>query len=165
VVATSWLPPLIRIVDFDNKMPAYIEAVYVCFKKDFVDSRPEFRGIRLGLKKHPQQNGKEATFWHLITEGEREEDRTIAINRCERIGWPAPVIRHSEDAEIRCWTNRRSSETRILIWLVADDYLVVLTERKGYILPWTAYTLTYGNTKRKLEKEYEAYKKARGSPL
>jgi hypothetical protein len=165
MVATSWLPPLIRKVDFDNDMTAYIEAIYARFRQDFIDMRPEFRGIRLGLKRHPEQGGKEATFWHLVTEGEREDARTLAMDRCERIGWPAPVIRHSEDEEIRCWKNRRGSETRILLWLVPDDYLVVLNEREGYILPWTAYPLTYGNTKRKLEKEYEAFKKARGSPL
>jgi hypothetical protein len=165
MVNTPWLPPLVLKRDFHNEMPAYIEAIYAIFKRDFIDSRPEFQGKRLGLKRIPLQNGKEATFWHLITEGEREKDRTIAINRCERIAWPAPVIRHSEDPEIRCWENRRGSETRILLWLVADDYLVVLSKRDGYLLPWTAYPLTYENSKRKLEKEYEAFKKARGSPF
>jgi len=162
---TPWLPPLIRIVDFNNDMKTYIEAIYATFKTDFIESRPVFRGTRLGLKKFPPQNGKEATFWHLITEGDEEEDRTIALDRCERIGWPAPVISHSDADIIRCWKNQRGSEKRIVLWLVQDDYVVVLAERNGYILPWTAYPLTYEHTKRRFATEYEAYKKARGAPL
>lgn len=164
MITTSWLPPLIRFTTFGKDMPLYIEAIYAQFKNDFINTKPVFRGTHLGLKRYPLQNGKEATFWHMITEGEQEKNRTIAINRCERIGWPAPIINHSEEQVIRCWENRRKSEIRILLWLVQDNYLVVLTKRSGYILPWTAYPLTQEHTKMKLEKEYQDYKKARGAP-
>jgi len=37
---------------------------------------------------------------------------------------------------------------------------VVLEDRGQYILPWTAYLVTYKNQRRRLMEEYEAYKNA-----
>ena len=37
--------------DFGGDFNSYLEAVYECFKNDFIINRPQFRGIRLGLKK------------------------------------------------------------------------------------------------------------------
>jgi hypothetical protein len=61
---------------------------------------------------------------------------------------------------LKIWENIRDGEKRVCIWLSFDieDYLVVLAKRTGYLLFWTAYPLTYESTKRKLQKEYEAYK-------
>ena len=39
------------------------------------------------------------------------------------------------------------------------EYLVVLAQRKGYILLWTAYMVTEPHRKRKLEKEFQKYQK------
>jgi hypothetical protein len=36
----------------------------------------------------------------------------------------------------------------------------VLAERNGCLLPWTAYLITEEHRRRKLQKEYEAFKKA-----
>ena len=47
--------------------------------------------------------------------------------------------------------------SRILIWLESEQYLVVLTDRGEYILPWTAYQVTRDHQQRKLQKEYEKY--------
>lgn len=55
------------------------------FYLDFLDSKPVFQGRRLGLKRHPLSQGKEATFWHMISEGTTEEKRTPDFRRCERI--------------------------------------------------------------------------------
>ncbi|MNH30689.1 hypothetical protein D3C79_909980 [compost metagenome] len=43
---------------------------------------------RLGLKRHPVIQGKEATFWHMISEGNDEAERLPDLRRCERIRWP-----------------------------------------------------------------------------
>jgi hypothetical protein len=39
------------------------------------------------------------------------------------------------------------------------EYLVVLAERKGYVLLWTAFPVTEPHRKRKLQQEYEASRK------
>ena len=66
------LPDLIELSDFGGDFHKYLEAVYECFKHDFISQRPIFRGARLGLKKYPLSQGKEATFWHMTSEGDDE---------------------------------------------------------------------------------------------
>ena len=69
------LPELIELMAFGGDFNRYLEAVYEMFKNDFIRNRPVFRGIRLGLKKYPTYNGKEATFWHMTSEGKDEQNR------------------------------------------------------------------------------------------
>ncbi|MBM4288134.1 MAG: hypothetical protein FJ135_08310 [Deltaproteobacteria bacterium] len=154
--APEWLPPLFK---FKGDFAAYLEAIYELFKADFVDTKPTFRGRTLRLKRHPMSEGKEATFWHFIQEGPVEPDRLPDLKRCERIRWPRPIIDNSEDASLKVWPNTRKGETRILLWLEEEEYLVVLAERKGYLLPWTAYMVDKPHRKRKLLKEFEDWKK------
>jgi len=156
-----WLPDLVRLVDYNGNWEKYLEAIYEFFRQDFVENRPSFRGVRLSLKRHPVIQGKEATFWHLVSEGKYEPDRLPDLRRCERIKWPRPIIEAGEqEPTLKVWENERDGETRICLWfsLEDEDYLVVLAKRNNYLLMWTAYPLTYPNTKRKLQKEYEAYK-------
>ncbi len=162
----EWLPPLVLFGDYGGDWEQYVEAIYAYFKEDFIDNKLEFRGRRLGLKRHPLSNGKEATFWHLISEGIDEASRTPDLRRCERICWPRPVVENSEDNIVKVWTNVRRStkgiETRICLWLETQEYLVILADRKTYILPWTAYVVDKPHQKRKLQKEFEDYQKNQG---
>lgn len=154
---TEWLPGLILFSDHDGDWNRYLATIYEAFRTQFIVSSPEFRGIRLGLKRHPMIRGKEATFWHMISEGSVEEERLPDFRRCERIRWPRPVIEHEAHPAVKLWKNKRGAETRIVIWLEAENYLVILSERKGYILPWTAYLVEQGHQKRKLQREFENY--------
>lgn len=156
----QWLPPLVYMNDHGGDWGAYLEVIYGFFKYDFIDSKPTFEGRRLGLKRHPVTQGKEATFWHFITEGENEDERTPDLRRCERIRWPRPVIDNSADGQIKVWKNQRNRETRICLWLENEDYLVILADRGDYILPWTAYLVEQPHRKRKLQREYEAFWKS-----
>lgn len=93
----AWLPDLVLFEDFDGDWGKYLDVIYAYFKKDFADSQPVFRGKRLGLKRHPLSQGKEATFWHMISEGENEDERLPDLRRCERIRWPKPTIELPEN--------------------------------------------------------------------
>ena len=155
------LPDLIELSEFGGNFSEYLEAVYELFKQDFITKRPVYRGIRLGLKKHPQFEGKEATFWHMTSEGKDEATRTPDLRRMERIKWPAVLINHSEHPHLKVWENSRGTETNILIFHEDENYLVVLRKRREYILPWTAYFIEYTNRKKKLLKEYEDYIKSK----
>ena len=56
------VPSLITLNEYSGNFTEFFEAVYEIFKKDFVDSKPNFRGTRLGLKKYPLVDGKEYTL-------------------------------------------------------------------------------------------------------
>jgi hypothetical protein len=135
------------------------------FKKDFLDSVPRFQGQPLHIKREPLMEGREATFWHLITEGEIEQTRNPHEMRCERIRWPRPVIERCPCTDLKVWRNRRAGGPRTVIALHDFSYVVILAERKGYYLPWTAYPVDRGHTRRKLQKEHEAYSRNLGPPL
>jgi hypothetical protein len=152
-----WLPNIVSFNDYNGDWDQYLEALYNFFKADFIDSKPNFRGQTLAVKRHPLSLGKEATFWHLISEGKDEENRLPDLRRCERIRWPKPIVENSNDNVIKFWKNRRNGETRICLWLEKEDYIIILAERTGYTLFWTAYNVTYPHQRRKLQKEYDKY--------
>ena len=160
IESLDWLPPLILFRDYGGDWNAYVEKLYEHFKRDFVESKPLYNGRRVNLKRHPMEQGKEATFWHLISDGKVEDDRLPDLRRCERIRWPRPIIEHSGDAVVKMWKNKRKDEVRICLWLESQNYLVVLADRKEYVLPWTAYLVEYPHRSRKLQHEYEAYWRA-----
>ena len=120
-------------------------------------TNPRFQGRRLGLKRHPLSQGKEATFWHMTSEGRDEESRIPDFRRCERIRWPKPVIEHDADPAVKIWRNQRGREKRICLWFEQEQYLVILADRGEYILPWTAYLVEKPHQQRKLRQEYEEY--------
>ncbi|GBD87040.1 hypothetical protein BMS3Abin03_00966 [bacterium BMS3Abin03] len=156
----EWLPALVLLEDSEGNWTKYLELIYSYFKSDFIDSETNYRGIKIAIKKHPIRNNKEATFWHLITEGKEENNRTPDLRRCERIRWTKPIIEKIPEDSIKVWKNKRHSETRVCLWLEDAEYLVVLAERNNYLLLWTAYCVTENHRKRKLQKEYESYLKS-----
>lgn len=153
----AWLPPLVLLTSFGGNWDKYVDALYAWFKRDFVDDKPIFQGKRLGLKRHPLFQGKEATFWHMTSEGSDEQNRVPDFRRCERIRWPKPIIEHDQDAKVKVWRNERGREDRICLWLEKENYLVILADRGDYILPWTAYLVEKPHQQRKLMKEYEGF--------
>lgn len=161
----EWLPPLVLLAEHGGDWERYLAAIYAWFVRDFVESKPVFRGRPIRLKRHPVSLGKEATFWHLVSEGQIEEEREIDFRRCERIRWSRPVIEHSTDSAVKVWENvrttKRGSENRICLWLEAEEYLVILADRKEYLLPWTAYQVERPHQKAKLQKEFDEYWKSR----
>jgi hypothetical protein len=155
-----WLPTLVLFEAFEGDWDRYLAALYAFFRQDFIDTSPSFNGVKLSLKRHPVIQNKEATFWHIISEGDAEADRLPDMRRCERIRWPRPVIEHSSEAVVKVWKNKRNKETRVCLWLEDAEYLVILAERRGYTLLWTAFPVTREHRKRKLLKEYEAAQKS-----
>ena len=160
----DWLPPLVLFTDYSGNWERYVEVLYEFYKQDFVHNPPSYRGHRVTRRVRPVEQGKEATFWHIISEGKTEEERTPDLRRCERIRWPRPIIEHAKEPVIKVWENKRKGDTRVCIWFEDVEYLVVLAVRRGYFLLWTAYPVTRSHTRRKLQKEYEAYTKANAAP-
>jgi hypothetical protein len=155
----EWLPQVIPLEDFKGNVEKYLDHLYEIFLDDFVRNRANLLGVRVAIKKRPVEKGKEATFWHLLSSGKIEADRLPDLRRWERIAWPKSIIDHVLDSEVKAWQNLRKGEQRICLWLEAAEYLVVLADRGGYVILWTAYQVTREHQKRKLQKEYLAAKK------
>lgn len=156
----EWLPP---VIDFNaHQWDAFLELTYAIFQKDFVHSKPKFFGIPMRLKRHPVINGKEATFWHFISEGEIESERTPDIPRASRIPWVRPIIENADkfkalSTRVYWWKTRRRNETRYLLALPDFSHVIVIADRGDYTLPWTHYPVLQEHRKRKLRKEFERF--------
>lgn len=158
------LPEILELSDYAGNFNDYLEAVYEIFKEDFIDRKPIFRGVRLGLKKYPLVDNREYTFYHITHNGKIEDERIPDFRRMERIAWPSPMINESEHPYLKVWRNIRrgkgGTKNRILILHEEEQFLVVLDDRDNFILPWTAYYLEHAWQVKKKIKEYESFKKA-----
>lgn len=163
----DWLPDLLLLSESDGNWDRYLERLYQAFDADFVTSKPAYPGKRFALKRYPITLGKEATFWHLTQKGpedgaKSEDDRVPHLPRCERIRWPRPIVEAMESGQVRVWKNVRGRYERIVIALDDFSYIVVLEDRKEYVMLWTAYPIEQNNRRRKLEKEYTDWKSKNG---
>ncbi len=158
-MAIDWLPPLVMLNQHGGDWDAYCDAVYRHFCRDFLEGAAlTFRGLPVHLKRHPVEQGKEATFWHFVSEGQVEADRTIDLRRCERICWPRALIENVGDPDLKVWDQEIRNETRTHVWCEEHDYLLVIAHRNGFVLPWTAYSVTEGHERRKLQKRWQNHR-------
>lgn len=156
----SWLPPLIL---FENHKgwKTYIDAVYKVFYYDFVQSRPFFAKLPIYVRQHPSYDNKGATFWHLISEGTEESERTPDLRRCERISWPKAIIENLNENEVKIWETTRTwkgqQQRRINFSNENFSYLVVIASKpKGFDLV-TAYGIESTHRREKLKKEFDLF--------
>ena len=159
----EWLPDLVYFDDYEGDWDKYLEAIHDVFLDGFVNSLPSWPGKRLSLKRHPEYDGKSATFWHFISTGPIENDRLPDLRRCEQIGWPRPMIDQftngsprNEDL-VNWWKNKRGSNENYVLSLPDFSYVVVVADRGEYVLPWTAYSVDYPNRRRRLAREFLDY--------
>ncbi|MDX8274098.1 hypothetical protein [Acinetobacter pittii] len=160
----DWLPNLILLDDHRGIWQEFLDAVHTQFEQDFIVSKPTWPNKRVALKRHPETAQKSATFWHMISEGKVETERTPDISRCERIAWPRPMmdnfkeISHSlHNTRVIWWKEKRGTEDRYILALSDFSYVVVIADRGEFVLPWTAYCVGYNNQKRKYEKKWKEY--------
>lgn len=167
-MTANWLPDLVLFEQCGGDWKMYVERLHGHFEDDFVRSTPSWPGKRVALKRHPEYQGKSATFWHFISEGSVEAERYPDFRRCERIRWPRPIMDAFDGAKpdaavgrIVWWKNERRGEERYV--LAPDDfsYVVIVAERKEYVLPWAAYCVERQHQRDKLRREFESYWQAR----
>lgn len=159
----NWLPELLLFEDFGGDWENYFDAVYQVFERDFERSKPRFAAHKVNLKRHPTYNNKSATFWHMISEGKDESERTPDLRRCERIAWIKTIIEEfqeiqpTESSKVLWWLEMRGTEERYHLALSDFSYLIVIAKRKDFVLPWTAFYVEYEHQRRKYKKKYEKY--------
>ena len=153
----DWLP---QLLEFDGDWWSFVDSVYARFCDDLVHSKVTYRGRTVGVRRHPESRGKGYGFWHCVSEGGLEDERTPDLERCKRIGWIRAIIENASSAEVDHWTNQRRGEKCHLLWF-REEYLVVLAGRAGrqagreYYLLKTAYLTDRPHTTRKLRAERE----------
>ena len=162
---TAWLPPLVTLAASGGDDAAYMTALYSIYSQDFINTKPTYPSRRWARKRHPEHQGRCRTFWHLITEGNDETNRTVDYDRCERIRWPRPIVDAVLTANIKGWRTTRGRSTRVCLATPDFSYLVVLEDRptQGFIMLWTTYTVTYSRRRKQLEKEWANYTAAAGA--
>lgn len=149
------MPP--ALFNLSGTWDTYVDQIYNEFQASIIQNPLTFRGKRVSCRRGPETDGKWFGFWHLISEGRIEEERTPDLRRCERIAWVRWVIENAAtNPDIDIWENNRGSNTNILLWY-NEDYLVVLKKGSTYYMIVTAYCVTYENQKRKLRKERDAF--------
>jgi hypothetical protein len=159
---TEWLPALVELRGSEGDWERYVELLYGFFRADFIDSVPGYPGKRWAMKRHPEHRGKEATFWHIISEGPDEAERLPDLRRCERIRWPRAIIDRCRTGPVLAWAQQRGSDQRIVLALPDFSYVVVLADRGEYVLLWTAFPVEREHRRRKLEREYRDWSRAGG---
>ncbi|HET7228545.1 MAG TPA: hypothetical protein VFJ16_00950 [Longimicrobium sp.] len=160
----GWLPALVELSSAGGDWNGYVDVLYNHFCNDFIRSKPAYPGKRWAMKRYPLLRGKEATFWHIVTEGEVEDERLPNLRRCERIRWPRAMIDACQTGKVRCWRQKRGREVRTAMAPESFEYLVILAERGDSVLLWTAFPVEHSHQRRKLQRECEHYERT-GQPV
>ena len=121
----------------------YEDLLYEVFMATLVNAKLSFRGLPINLRRLPIYKEKHSAFWHLISEGNVEEERTPDMERCRYLPWAAWVISaYGRTSEISAFENKRKGGTNVVLWYEPGDYAVILSKRSTYFLLVTAYPLT-----------------------
>lgn len=161
---SDWLPDLILLEDHKGIWQEFLEVIHSQFEQDFIKTKPNWPNKRVAVKRYPETDKKSSTFWHMISEGQIESERTPDIKRCERIAWPRSFIDHFKEVahsldkqNLVWWKEKRGTEERYILSLYDFSYVFVIADRGEFVLPWTAYCVLYNNQKRKFEKKWKEY--------
>lgn len=125
---------------FNGDWASYEDALYKIYLTEIVNGGLCFRGLPISCQYRPATKDKHFGFWHWISEGEKEEDRTPDLRRCERVHWIAYLIKEVEkNSEIFWWENKRKNNTHVVIWHELENFAVILAKRRDYFLLKSAY--------------------------
>jgi len=159
------LPDAVRMSDYGGQWEEYKEALYTIFQKDMVDGKPLFQGKPVFIFRETLFDGKERSFWHVISAGKNgDENRFPDMKRCESIAWIKPLIQEDGScAHHKVWAKHhdRSKRSRWYIWCDKIDYVVILEERGRTFCLITAFCVVYSSTKKTFYREYALYQKTK----
>lgn len=128
------------LLPFTGDWPSYEEDLYQIYLADIVNARLSFKGLPIRCQYRPPAKNKHFGFWHVISEGDVEDDRLLDFRRCERIRWIAYLISHADtDADISWWENQRGRNTHVVIWHEHENFAVILAKRNEFFLLKSAY--------------------------
>lgn len=156
----DYIPSKIELSLFHGDVNAYTEALYKIFKRDFIENELYYQGKKVEIIHEQYYNGKERSFWHIISEGGKDEERTPISRRAETITWAkALIVEETDCEEYKSWIkfHDKTNKFRHYIWCSAVNYLVILEDRGTYYKLITAYQVHEKNIVR-YNGEYLRYK-------
>jgi len=155
MVEATALPPLFL---FHGDWSRYVEEVYDIYSVTIFKGNLLLENKPVRCRHHPPSKGKGYGFWHVVQEGKVEDDRIPDLRRCERIRWISWMIQQvGKNPEITWWEESRGTEEDRLLWLEAEDYLIILSKRNDYWLLKTAYMTNRHHKRTTLRKNRDAY--------
>lgn len=158
----DWLPPIVKLQDFDGDSEKYLEHLFSIFETDFVRSTPSYEGQRVFYDKK-DDGGRPGCFVHITTEENKQTgEREICLRRCERIAWVKAIIEHADDPAVLVWEiehfGKKRASKRTCLFLEEGDFLIVLTEIKWGHYIVTAVYVDHPHQKRRHQEAYKKYK-------
>lgn len=157
------LPSRIEWKMFAGDFDRYEEALYTIFKRDFIDNKPCFRGKFVDIIHQQFYNGKERSFWHIVTSGGEDIRRSFDEDRCGSISWVKALIEEDivcEDFKVWVKWYDKSNRDRVFIWCSKVNYMVVLEDRGNTFKLITAFNVMPYKVK-SYQKDYENYIKTK----
>jgi hypothetical protein len=144
---------------FQGDAKLYIETLYKIFKRDFIQNTLQFQGKNVDIIHEKYFEGKERSFWHMISEGEEDASRKLNVERCASIPYVKVLITENGDCDnYRIWKkwHDKTNKERYYIWCVVANYMVILEDRITHYKLITAYNVLECMVK-SYEKAYRKY--------
>lgn len=79
------LPSRLEWKMFRGDAERYKNALYGIFQRDFLSGTLQFQGKNVDIIHEKFFEGKERSFWHIISEGNEDTDRELNTERCASI--------------------------------------------------------------------------------
>lgn len=168
-MSPHWIPNL-EPKDPNTDFHEYEDAIYMIFKHDFIDTHPQYRGMRVSVRRQQEESdGKWAGFVHITSQKDNKTgERVVDLRRCERIRYPrktidnygnCPQCGYAECDRPLVWERNKHGRDRVNILIEDEQYLVVLEphQEKGYCMLITAF---YIDNEHYLNDLLDEYKKA-----
>lgn len=136
----QWLPEMVQVNPWTDDT---YKILYTLFCRDFVDSRPRYRGREVWHFPE-KENGREMIFWHLTSRGTKpkpvprrkrkfaaaitqQAQRYPDLRRSERLTWVRPLIENPDKIEVLAWDYEEGDgKIRTYVWLEDFDFVVIM---------------------------------------
>lgn len=153
-MTAAWLPNEMNSHEYGD-FDQYFEAVYQCFRRDFIHSRVFYKGSLVSVLPNRIEDGKHFTFWHIVGRKDLKGERKICLRRCARVPWIKPIIQNYHQPEVTKWYD--PIENKFKFWLQEERHLVVLKETTRGNTLITSFP-TDGGYKKSLADEFRRAK-------
>ena len=141
------------MLDTNGDWEDVLERLYAVYKADFIDSECSCQGFLVLRNRRILDRDCEETFWHLTTK-DQYGDRLFDPRRSERLPWCRPIMTNCNDTRVATWKYaERKGKTRLYLWLIRLDYVIVLALRRDKLFLVTAYHVDGDSTRRNLNRK------------
>lgn len=157
------LPSRLEWEMFNGDFVRYEESLYQIFQRDFVVNRLVYQGKPVDIIHEQYYNGKERSFWHIVTSGQEDFTRSFDEERCGSMPWARGLIEGNADCQdFKVWVkwHDQTKKDRHYIWCSKVNYMVILEDRGAFFKLITAFNVQPYNVAR-YQKDYEVYCKTK----